>query len=110
MNFDAQEYAAQQSWTGGVMRVQAAPRDHDGTGLSPQAKAALATQWHGRQINDHVYTGPLDKDHAVFQYNKLDPGPYAQMLSRPVGNTAKQPPGGRFRGGDDFFVQRQPTQ
>ena len=90
-------------WIGGVMPVQTKERDHDGSGISPAAKAALATNWHGRQMNDHVYTGPLDKDHAVFAYNPLEKGPMANFLTKPVAATPKPEPRGRFRAVDGYY-------
>ena len=71
--------------------------------LRPESKNSLATQSHITQLNDHVYTGKLDADHAVFTYNPLQKGDMAKMLDGNTQFQEKQPPGGRARAAQDFF-------
>ena len=55
--------------------------------------------WHGNSLNEHNYGETLKSDDAVFAYNKLTPGPMAQLLSKPVAATSGVPmePRGRAR-------------
>ena len=75
------------------------------------AKAQMETQydtvpgfaarrgWHGMETNTHNYAEPLKKEDAVFAYNKLKPGPMAQMMAKAVDPSAGMPmePRGRAR-------------
>ena len=55
--------------------------------------------WHGNTLNEHSYGKALNEADAVFPYNKLKPGPMANLLAKQVSPTAGQPmePRGRAR-------------
>jgi len=94
-------------WISGVTAKQAFGRRPTGAEqqrlLDPRSRRTLATDWHGRQLNDHVYTGPLDAAHAVFAYRPLTRGPMASFLAHPIASPAKDDPRGRTRSMRDFF-------
>ena len=73
--------------------------------LDPSSKNPLATAWHGRSMNDHVYTGPLEEGLTVFKYAPLQKGAMATLLSTSPGTVpmVKENPKGRFRSVDGFF-------
>jgi len=96
-------------WIAGVTAKQAHTGRPTGaeqqTLQDPRSKNPLATQWHGRQLNDHVYTGPLDKDHAVFAYKPLSKGPMANFLAASSNVPVKQEPTGRVRAVEGYYEQ-----
>jgi len=73
--------------------------------LDPRSKAPLATDWHGRALNDHVYTGPLHEGQTVFKYKPLPKGTMAAKLEQPVYSPPKQEPTGRTRTSDFFEAE-----
>ena len=73
--------------------------------LDPRSKAPLATDWHGRALNDHVYTGPLHEGQTVFKYKPLPKGTMAAKLEQPVYSPPKQDPTGRTRTSDFFEAE-----
>jgi hypothetical protein len=76
--------------------------------LDPRSKLPLATDWHGRSLNDHVYTGPLHQGQTVFSYKPLPKGHMAAKLEKPAPAPPKQEPKGRVRRINDFFEAEVP--
>ena len=76
--------------------------------LDPRSKLPLATDWHGRSLNDHVYTGPLHPGQTVFSYKPLPKGHMAAKLEKPAPAPPKQEPKGRVRRINDFFEAEVP--
>ena len=96
-----------EEWVGGTIAKQSGWHRTDGvaqqTLADPRAQVPLAKDTHYHQLNDHVYTGKLDAEHAVFTYKPLSKGPYAQKLDVPTPEVPKEEPKGRARAAADFF-------